>query len=110
MKFKLLPEMTFNNIMEELKKSFPNYKIELLKNPVARFEYIQVTKSAYVGVWIRIFEKKEIVLLMGCIPSTIARLFLGGLLVLLFLSSSQKKVKLEIKNVLENKFKTSEIK
>ncbi len=110
MNFKLNSGMNLAIISAELKITLPNYKIELLKNPITRFEYIQVRKSALIGVWIRIFEKKEIIKLMGCVPSPMARIIFSGLLPLLFLFPSQKKVKLDIKNVLVNKFKINEIK
>ncbi len=65
MNFKLNSGMNLAIISAELKITLPNFKIELPKNPITRFEYIQVRKSALIGVSIRIFEKKEIIKLIG---------------------------------------------
>ena len=104
MKFQLTPEMTFPKLTEELKRALPQYEIKLLKNPIARFEFIQVKKSAWVGTWVRIFEKKNELNLVGCIPSTIARALFGGLIVLLFLRKAHKRLQAEIQAVLASKF------
>ena len=53
MNLELTPAMDFPAMLDTLQASFPLYKIEPKKNPIAKFEYIQVYKSAYVGVWIR---------------------------------------------------------
>lgn len=58
-----------------------------------------IKKSAFVGAWIRIFPKKNRVMLIKAIPSNIARGLFGGLTVILFLFSSQKKVIKEISKV-----------
>ncbi len=58
-----------------------------------------IKKSAFVSAWIRIFPKKNRVMLIKAIPSNIARGLFGGLTVILFLFSSQKKVIKEISKV-----------
>ncbi len=58
MNLDLTESMTFPAMLKALQEKLPNYKIELKKNPVAKFEYIQVYKSAYVGTWIRVFPKR----------------------------------------------------
>jgi hypothetical protein len=59
MNLELKPEMSFEGMTSVLTNQCPEYKIKLLKNPVAKFQYIQVEKSALVGIWIRVMEKKE---------------------------------------------------
>ena len=60
MNLELKPEMSFEGMTSVLTKECPDYKIKLLKNPVAKFQYIQVEKSALVGIWIRIMEKRTL--------------------------------------------------
>jgi hypothetical protein len=79
----------------------------LKKNPIARFEYIQVRRSAYVGLWIRIFPAKKRVMLIKTIPSTMARAFLGGLIAMLIASGAQRKLSNEVADVLKKEFKTT---
>ena len=81
--------ISFESMMKVLTANFPNYKIVLKKNPIARFEYIQVGKSAYVGLWKRIFPDKKRVMLIKTIPSTMARALLGGLIAMLIASGAQ---------------------
>ena len=113
MKLELKPEMSFNSITDLLIGACPDYKIKLLKNPVARFEYIQVEKSAFVGIWIRIFESKGAVQLINTIPSTIARIpFLGLIVTLLlfaFTNPAQTKVRNEASEIFIKEYGTKEI-
>jgi hypothetical protein len=106
MNLELNDSINFQSMMKVLKEKLPNYIIELKKNPVARFEYIQVRKSAYVGLWIRIFPKKNRVMLIKTIPSTMARALLGGLIAMLIASGAQKKLMEEVAEVLKAEFKT----
>jgi hypothetical protein len=108
MNLQLNDSITFPAMMKVLTEKFPNYKIQLKKNPVAGFEYIQVYKSAYVGLWIRIFPKKERVMIIKTIPSTMARAFLGGLIAVLIASSAQGKLRDEVAEVLKKDFNTKE--
>ncbi len=101
--------MTFSAMQQVLSEKSPAYKIQLKKNPVARFEYIQVYKSTYVGTWIRVFEKKNQVMLIKTIPSTMARAFLGGLIAFLIASGAQNKLRNEVAKVLKDAFATTEI-
>ena len=100
--------ISFESMMQVLTTNFPSYKIELKKNPIARFQYIQVRRSAYVGLWIRIFPDKNRVMLIKTIPSTMARAFLGGLIAILIASGPQQKLRLEVAEVLKKEFKTTE--
>ena len=77
-------------IADAMQKELPQYQVEIKKNPLLGFEYVEVRKSAYAGAWIRI--KNEKVLVNSCIPSAAARAFLGGLLLLLITYSSRKEV------------------
>ncbi|MEO5948462.1 MAG: hypothetical protein ABIP79_16715 [Chitinophagaceae bacterium] len=101
--------MTYSAMHKALSEKLPAYKIELKKNPIARFEYIQVYKSAYVGTWVRVFEKKNKVMLIKTIPSTMARALLGGLIAALIASSAQNKLRNEVAQVLKDEFATSEV-
>jgi hypothetical protein len=100
--------MNFQSMLTVLKEKLPQYTIELKKNPIARFEYIQVRKSTYVGVWIRTFPSKNRLMLIKTIPSTMARALFGGLIAALLASSSQKALMDEVAAVLKTEFKTSE--
>jgi hypothetical protein len=73
MKLKHYPEMTFDNMVQTLQKELPQYETRLLKNPLLGFQYIEVKKSGFVGVWIRIFENKQNIQLIKAIPSAMAR-------------------------------------
>lgn len=108
MNLELNDKMTFPAMMDALQAKFPLYKIELKKNPIAKFEYIQVYKSAYVGTWVRIFEKKNRVMLIKTIPSTMARALFGGLIAILIASSAQNKLRKELAEVLKDEFSTKE--
>jgi hypothetical protein len=113
MDIELKPEITFEGMTDLLTKEFPQYKIRLLKNPVARFRYIQVKKSAFVGIWIRIMEKKGIVKLINTMPSTLARAPILGIVFTLFLfgftASAQTKVNNEVGDFLIKEYGTVKI-
>jgi hypothetical protein len=101
--------MSFSAMQRVLSEKLPAYKINLKKNPVARFEYIQVYKSAYVGTWIRVFEKKNRVTLIKTIPSTMARALFGGLIFWMLASGAQNRLRKEVAQVLKDAFGTSEV-
>ena len=106
MNLELNNSINFQSMMKVLTEKFPNYKIVLKKNPIARFEYIQVAKSAYVGIWIRIFPAKNRVMLIKTIPSTMARALLGVLIAMLIASGAQGKLRDEVADVLKKEFNT----
>ena len=108
MNLELNDNMSFPAMLKALQEKLPNYKIELKKNAIARFEYIQVYKSAYVGTWIRIFPNKNRVMLIKTIPSTMARAFFGGLIAIIVASSAQDKLRNEVAEVLKGSFATKE--
>ena len=107
MNLELTDSMNFQSMLAVLKNKLSNYTIEVKKNPIARFEYLQVYKSAYVGVWIRIYPDKKKVQLIKTIPSTMARALLGGLIAMLIASGAQKKLVDEVAEVLKAEFKTN---
>jgi len=113
MNLELKSGITFEGMNELLNRECPDYKIKLLKNLVAKFQYIQVEKSALVGIWIRIMEKKNIVKLIITMPSTLARIPLFGLVFTLilqgFMNASQSKVRLEVAEILKKEYGTKEI-
>ena len=108
MKIKHTPEMTFEGMAQVIKTELPQYTTTLKKNPLMRFQYIEVKKSGTVGVWIRVFDKKGKVQLMNAMPSTAARAFLGGVLILMFVWGAQSKVRKETGALLIEKFGTQE--
>ncbi len=113
MKLELKPEMSFNNMTDLLKKECTGYKVKLLKNPVARFQYIQVEKSPFVGIWIRVFENKGTVQLINTMPSTLARVPLLGLVVTFllfaFTGPAQSKVRDEVAEIFGKAYGTKAI-
>ena len=113
MDLELKPGITFEGMNELLNRECAEYKIKLLKNPVAKFQYIQVEKSAFVGIWIRIMEKKNIVKLINTMPSTLARIpFLGLIVTLLlfaFTNPAQTKVGNEVAEILKKEYGTKAV-
>ncbi|MEO6254860.1 MAG: hypothetical protein ABIO79_16235 [Ferruginibacter sp.] len=108
MNLQLNDSINFPDMMKVLSEKIPNYKIILKKNPVAGFEYIQVAKSTYVGVWIRTFPKKNRVMLIKTIPSTIARALFGGLIAFMIANAAQNRLRNEVAEVLKKEFNTTE--
>lgn len=109
MDLQLNDSISFPAMMDVLTAAYPDYKIQLKKNPVARFEYIQVMKSAYVGLWIRIFPDKHKVMLIKTIPSTLARAFLGGIIAAIIASGGQAKLENEVGETLKKAFNTTSL-
>lgn len=108
MNIALNDSITFPAMVKVLTEKLPNYKIELKKNPLLKFEYIQVYKSAYVGTWIRTFPNKNRVQLIKTIPNTWARALLGGLIAMLIASGAQNRLRKEVAEVLKKEFNTTE--
>ena len=104
MKLQLKDDMTYQSVLEKLKEGLPQYGVTLKKNPIARFEFVQVRKGPFVATWVRFFPKKNEVLLVGGIPDFWARLLLGGLLVILFLRKAHKAVEKDVSAVLMKEF------
>ena len=107
MKLELNDSINFPTMMKVLTEKFPNYRIELKKNPIARFEYIQVRKTAYVGLWIRIIPNKKRVSLIKAVPSTMARALLGVLIAMLIGYAAQGKLMNEVTEVIKKEFNTT---
>lgn len=107
MKLELNEKMTIE-AMEKVLSEKLLYKIKIKKNPILRFEYIVIQKNAFVGTWVRIFEKKNRVQLYKAIPSDIARALFGGLIVLLFFSGAQNTILHETAEILKSEFGTQE--
>lgn len=97
-------KITYSSSYEILKEKLPQYRVELKKNPLAGFEYVQVRKAPFVASWVRVFPKKNRLMLIRGIPDFWARLLLGGLLAVLFFSGAQKKVETEVAEVLKQEF------
>lgn len=105
MKLQLVDGLTFPAMHQVLTQTLPQYKTRLLKNPVFKWNYIEVKRNAFVGVWIRVYEDKGTIDLINCIPSPWARAFFGGLIVMLFCMPAQNKLQKEIQEVFEGTFK-----
>lgn len=106
MNLELNATMSIEAMHSALAQHLPQYDVKLKKNPIAGFQYIQVYKSAYVGIWIRVFANKNQVKLIKTIPNAIARMFFGGLLVMLIASGAQKRLRDEAVSVLCKEFGT----
>lgn len=106
MKLQLTDQMTMEAIHEALTKAGMPYQVEMKANPAFKWQYIQVRKSGLVGVWIRRFDKKKQVALISCIPSVWARMLLGGLVLMAFVSGKQRRMRGEIAEVLKARFET----
>ena len=109
MKLNQLASITFDSLEAKLPGKLPQYSISRKKNPIGRFEYIEVKKNGFVGVWIRIFKKKEQVFLVNCMPSALVRGLLGGLLFILFTYGSQNKLRHEVGEIIKATFGTDEV-
>ncbi len=108
MKLQLTDAMTFEAMAEALKASSElPYEITIKKNPLLRFEYIQVRKSGAVGAWVRVFPKKNRVLLLNAMPSALIRGLFGGLLLFVFTYSAQSKVRKKTGQILMDAFDTT---
>jgi hypothetical protein len=81
---------TIHAVADALRRELPQYQVEMKRNPLLGFDYVEVRKSAYAGAWIRL--KNDKLTAQGVVPSTAARVFLGGLLLLLITYSSRKEV------------------
>lgn len=99
--------MTFQAMADAIQKEHPEWQVTVKKNPLLRFEYVAVRKSALIGVWIRIFEKKGFALLIKAIPAAWVRALLGGLLLYAFTAGAQGKVLNEVSRILSEKFGSS---
>lgn len=87
-----------------LEAGMPQYKIKLRKNPLLRFEYVQVEKSAFVGAWVRVMKDNKITV-TGTQPNDLVRGLLGGLLLIAFTWSGMKKIEKEVGEFLQEKLK-----
>jgi hypothetical protein len=108
MKLNHNPQMTFEAMTQALQEELPQYQVELLKNPLMGFQYVQVRKSGAVGTWVRIFDKKDEVRLINGMPAWWARALFGGVLLLLFVWGSMNRVRKETADVLMRRFGTDE--
>lgn len=109
MNFKLVPEITFESLESTIAAKCPEYKVIIRKNPLLRFRYVQVKKSASVGLWIRIHEKTQKVQFIKAIPSDIVRGLMGGLLLYLFVNGAMNKVRDKVAEVVLENFNTEKI-
>ena len=108
MKLNHTPDMTFDSMAAALAEELPQYEVELKKNPLLGFRYVEVRKSGFVGVQVRVFEKKNEVRLINGIPAWWARAFFGGLLFIAFVWGSMQRVNREVGAALTKRFGATE--
>jgi len=107
MKLNLTEEMSFEKMTEVLKKELPQYEVSLKKNPLTKWQYVEVKKSGAVGVWVRTFPKKNEAWLIKAMPSALVRGLFGGLILILFVMGAQGRVQKEVNDVLTKAFNTT---
>ncbi|WP_027419368.1 hypothetical protein [Crocinitomix catalasitica] len=106
MKLELKDTMTFTEMEKVLSEKFPEYKVSIKKNPIFKFQFVEVAKSGTVGAWVRVFPKHNQVMVIKCIPSFWVRLFFGGLILIAFINGKQNIVRAEVGNFLHEHFNT----
>lgn len=98
MKIQLKRQVSEGVLNALLSKKFTDYNVKIRSNPVVGFKYIQVKKSAFVGVWIRI--QNDHISVNGAVPSDLARGLLGALFLIIFISVT-KRIEKEVGTYLE---------
>ena len=93
---------TIEDIAAILQTEMPQYIVEIKKNPLMGFQYVEVKKTSFIGAWVNV-KKDNKVTVNGIIPSTMARAFLGGLLLLAITYSGRKKIEQEVGSLLQDK-------
>ena len=95
-------ELNIEAINGLLKEEFPEYEVKIRTSLVGK--YVQVRKSAFIGVWVRIKKSKNAIRIEGCVPSDIARGLFFGLIVYAFIASSLSRIENEIFSFLQEKY------
>ncbi|CAN5908078.1 hypothetical protein BH11BAC7_BH11BAC7_19240 [soil metagenome] len=93
---------SINAIADALRRELPQYEVEIKQNSLLGFEYVEVRKSSYSGVWVRL--KNDKITWNGVVPSAAARVFLGGLILLIATYKSRKQVSTATGEVLMRNF------
>ena len=102
MKFIAGKNATIEQLYETVKTKFPQYTVTLKRNKLLRISYIEVRKTALVGSWIRL--KNNEVSLVGAIPNVFVRAFLGGLILIAFISGKLKRLQEEVGGYLKMQY------
>ena len=97
-------DMNLDSIQAALAEASLPYEVSRKKNPLFKWEYLEVKKSAVVGIWIREMDKKGEVALIPCIPSALARAFFGGLIFMILFKSARGEVAEKLAGVLRERF------
>ena len=103
MRFQIISNVSIEQLFEDIKSQFPEYKATLKKNPLLRFQYIELRKSATVGVWIRIRNNNNF-WIAGAIPSPVIRALFGGLILYVFIVGKMKKIEKQIGGYVREKY------
>ena len=98
-------KLSIETILAMLKDEFPEYDVKS-RNSLAAGEYVQVRKSAFIGVWVRIKKKSNTLVVVSCVPSDWARALFFGLILYLFISSSLNQMQQEVYSFLQEKFES----
>ena len=101
MKIQPSTPITVQELGQLLDTELPHYKIDCKKALLGK-EYVQVSKSSFVGAWVRVKNDNTIVI-DGVIPSPWVRGLLGGLLVNVMTLGPRKRMESEIGDVLNAK-------
>jgi hypothetical protein len=101
MKIQPSAPVTIQDLEKLLDSELPHYKIDYKKALLGN-DYVQVSKSSFVGAWVKV-KKDNAIVINGVIPSPWVRGLLGGLLVNAMTYSSRKKIENEIGTMLSGK-------
>jgi len=93
--------VTLQNLGTLLDSEMPHYKIDF-KKTILGDEYVQVSKSSFVGARVKVNEDNTVVI-NGVIPSLWIRGALGGWLIYAMTYPSRKKIENEVGNMLSGK-------
>ena len=101
MKIQPSSPVTIQELEKLLDSELPHYKIDYKKAVLGK-DYVQVSKSSFVGAWVRV-KKDNSVVIDGVIPSVWVRGLLGGLLVNVMTRAARNKMENEIGDMLSAK-------
>jgi hypothetical protein len=85
-----------------ISRELPQYQVEVKRNALLSFDYIEVRKSNYAGAHVRL--KNDKITAWGVIPSVGARIFLGGLILQLATMSGRIQVTKAVGEVVKRNF------
>ncbi|HET6990925.1 MAG TPA: hypothetical protein VFJ43_06350, partial [Bacteroidia bacterium] len=90
------------DIAQAIRRELPQYAVEIKRNALLSFDYIEVRKSNYAGTHVRL--KNDKITAWGVIPSMAVRFFLGGLILQLATISGRIQVTKAVGEVITRNF------